>query len=206
MAEDRASGPQSRAGITVVVAVGDQRLAARVEAALREMPELDVLSPDDFGDDPSEILVTDRVPAGGHDRNEAAVICLLDPAETAAALRAGAAGVIPRSASSAELRVAVAAVRHGLLVAPAGSFLAVEPEEEFAALGGIDDGQRVLTGREREVLSLMAEGASNKQIARRLGVSVHTAKFHVASILDKLDATGRTDAVAHAVRLGLLLL
>ncbi len=61
-----------------------------------------------------------------------------------------------------------------------------------------------LTPRERDVLTLMAEGVSNKVIAKRLGISVHTAKFHVASILDKLDATGRTDAVAHAARRGVI--
>lgn len=61
-----------------------------------------------------------------------------------------------------------------------------------------------LTPRELDVLTLMAEGASNKVIARQLGISVHTAKFHVGSILDKLDATGRTDAVAHAARRGVI--
>jgi DNA-binding CsgD family transcriptional regulator len=61
-----------------------------------------------------------------------------------------------------------------------------------------------LTARELEVLALLAEGASNKMIARRLGISVHTAKFHVGSLLDKLDAVGRTDAVAHAARLGVI--
>ena len=61
-----------------------------------------------------------------------------------------------------------------------------------------------LTPREVEVLNLMAEGASNKTIARRLGISVHTVKFHVGSLLDKLDAAGRTDAVAQAARLGVI--
>jgi DNA-binding CsgD family transcriptional regulator len=61
-----------------------------------------------------------------------------------------------------------------------------------------------LTPREREVLGHLAEGVSNKTIARRLGISIHTVKFHVASLLDKLDATGRTDAVAHAARLGVI--
>jgi DNA-binding CsgD family transcriptional regulator len=61
-----------------------------------------------------------------------------------------------------------------------------------------------LTPRERDVLVLMAEGASNRQIAKQLGISVHTAKFHVASVLEKLDATGRTDAVAHAARMGVI--
>ena len=66
------------------------------------------------------------------------------------------------------------------------------------------DADATLTRRELEVLALMAEGASNKTIARRLGISVHTAKFHVGSLLDKLDATGRTDAVAQAVRHGVI--
>ena len=61
-----------------------------------------------------------------------------------------------------------------------------------------------LTPREIEVLNLMAEGASNKTIARRLEISVHTVKFHVGSLLDKLDAAGRTDAVAHAAQLGVI--
>jgi DNA-binding CsgD family transcriptional regulator len=62
----------------------------------------------------------------------------------------------------------------------------------------------VLTPRELEVLELLAEGASNKTIAHRLGISVHTAKFHVGSLIDKLDAIGRTDAVAHAAHLGVI--
>jgi DNA-binding CsgD family transcriptional regulator len=61
-----------------------------------------------------------------------------------------------------------------------------------------------LTPREIEVLNHLAEGVSNKTIARRLGISVHTVKFHVRSLLDKLDATGRTDAVAHAARIGVI--
>jgi DNA-binding CsgD family transcriptional regulator len=64
--------------------------------------------------------------------------------------------------------------------------------------------ESVLTPRELEVLNLLAEGASNKMIARRLGISVHTAKFHVGQVIDKLDAIGRTDAVAHAARLGVI--
>lgn len=67
-----------------------------------------------------------------------------------------------------------------------------------------EPGDVELTPRELDVLALLAEGASNKMIARQLGISVHTAKFHVGSILDKLDATGRTDAVAHAARRGVI--
>ena len=65
-------------------------------------------------------------------------------------------------------------------------------------------GSAALTPREIEVLGHLAAGASNKTIGRRLGISVHTVKFHVGSLLDKLDATGRTDAVAHAARLGVI--
>jgi DNA-binding CsgD family transcriptional regulator len=67
-----------------------------------------------------------------------------------------------------------------------------------------NSGDVSLTPRELEVLALLAEGASNKTIARLLGISVHTAKFHVRSVTDKLDAVGRTDAVAHAARRGVI--
>jgi DNA-binding CsgD family transcriptional regulator len=66
------------------------------------------------------------------------------------------------------------------------------------------EGDIPLTPRELEVLALLAEGASNKLIARRLGISAHTAKYHVASLMEKLDAVSRTDAVAHAARIGVL--
>jgi DNA-binding CsgD family transcriptional regulator len=65
-------------------------------------------------------------------------------------------------------------------------------------------GDVLLTPRELEVLTLLAEGMSNKAIAGRLGISVHTAKFHVGALIDKLDAVGRTDAVAQAARLGVI--
>ncbi len=66
------------------------------------------------------------------------------------------------------------------------------------------DGSVGFTPRKTEVLALPAEGASNKLITWRLGISVHTAKFHVGSLLDKPDATGRTDAGAHAAWLGVI--
>ncbi|RUU96339.1 LuxR family transcriptional regulator [Mesorhizobium sp. M6A.T.Cr.TU.017.01.1.1] len=71
----------------------------------------------------------------------------------------------------------------------------------------VDDraGRPALSPRESEVLALLAEGAPNKVIARRLNISVHTAKFHVAAILVKLGAANRTDAIAIAMRQGLVL-
>ena len=97
-----------------------------------------------------------------------------------------------------------------LLSGVAGIRLAVPGEEATVALISrdrptvIEPAEIDLTPRERDVLLLLAEGASNKAIARRLGISVHTAKFHVGSLLGKLDATGRTDAVTHAARLGVI--
>jgi DNA-binding CsgD family transcriptional regulator len=61
-----------------------------------------------------------------------------------------------------------------------------------------------LTPREHDVLELLVEGASNKEIARRLGISASTVKFHVRSIADKLGADGRAEAVAHALRRGII--
>jgi DNA-binding CsgD family transcriptional regulator len=61
-----------------------------------------------------------------------------------------------------------------------------------------------LTPREHDVIALLAEGLSNKRIARRLGIGLDTAKFHVGRLIDKLDATGRTDAVAQAARCGII--
>ncbi|MCC8942901.1 helix-turn-helix transcriptional regulator [Bradyrhizobium sp. Arg68] len=96
-----------------------------------------------------------------------------------------------------------------LLSGVAGLRLAAPGEQATAALvargkEAAGNGEFELTPRELDVLALLAEGASNKMIAQRLGISVHTAKFHVGSLLDKLDATGRTDAVAHAARRGVI--
>jgi len=74
------------------------------------------------------------------------------------------------------------------------------------AVSEIETLSQPLTAREREVVALLAEGLSNKEIALRLGISPDTAKFHVARVIDKLDATGRTDAVAHAARRGIIYL
>ncbi len=63
-------------------------------------------------------------------------------------------------------------------------------------------GGRPLTGREREILSLIASGTSNKGIARALSVSANTVKFHLAAVFDKLQANTRAEAVAEAIRRG----
>lgn len=87
--------------------------------------------------------------------------------------------------------------------APRESASEVEPDARPAS-SGIE--AVALTPREIEVLRLLADGASNKIIAHKLGISDHTAKFHVASILSKMNAGTRTEAVTTGVRMGLVYL
>jgi DNA-binding CsgD family transcriptional regulator len=109
-----------------------------------------------------------------------------------------------------DLRVADAALAErvaALLADVAGFALAGPGEPGDLILAGSDpvsDAAPLLTPREREVLALISEGASNKVIAQELGISVHTAKFHVGQVIEKLDATGRTEAVTHAARQGVI--
>jgi DNA-binding NarL/FixJ family response regulator len=132
-----------------------------------------------------------------------------DEEESLDALYAGASAILPRSAESTEIATAIDVARRGLALLPRHvlDWLldASSPASEESLRG--DGASRVsLTPREHEVLAAMADGASNKVIARRLGISIHTAKFHVAAILAKLDADSRTEAVARAAHLGLVML
>lgn len=118
---------------------------------------------------------------------------------------AGAAAVLPRDANGETIAAAL------VLIVQGASLLPTPALDRLRVLAGADtpradDDAPELTPREREVLTAMADGASNKVIARRLGISFHTAKFHVASILSKLDAETRTEALARAARLGLVML
>jgi two-component system nitrate/nitrite response regulator NarL len=141
-----------------------------------------------------------------------AVVLIGDEEDAAAALGAGARGVILRSADPASLWAALIAVRAGLTVIDGGiapSALAGSGPGAAAALGPSRPGARgpdELTAREREVLALLSRGLSNKQIAQRLAISDHTAKFHVNGILGKLGAATRTEAVVIAARQGLVAL
>jgi len=118
------------------------------------------------------------------------------------ALAAGAQAVIARDSNAAKLEVAIAAVQKGLTVTEPGWLQAGSGRGGTVESGhAIDDN---LTPREHEVLILLAEGLSNKQIAAKLTISEHTAKFHVNSILQKMDAQKRVEAVVRAARRGLI--
>lgn len=101
-------------------------------------------------------------------------------------------GVLPRQAAADQIDAAIRAVAAGLIVRL--------PDPLEAGLGAIGeaDGHALLTPRELEVLAALAEGLTNKAIARRLNISLHTVKFHIESLFRKLGARTRTEAVAKA--------
>jgi DNA-binding CsgD family transcriptional regulator len=91
-------------------------------------------------------------------------------------------------------------------VLPAAVATRLLPERVPLSDDGLAESPESLTPREREVLELLAHGLSNRRIGERLGISEHTAKFHVASLCGKLGAVSRTEAVSRGVRRGLLTL
>jgi NarL family two-component system response regulator YdfI len=125
---------------------------------------------------------------------------------TAEALRAGIRGILPRQASASAIVAAVEATAAGLVVLHRDTVDSLLP----AVLSHSRDlppvSQQALTPREIEVLGMLAEGLGNKTIAWRLGISEHTVKFHVGSILAKLNASSRTEAVTLGIRQGLIML
>jgi two-component system, NarL family, nitrate/nitrite response regulator NarL len=136
-----------------------------------------------------------------------AVALIGEEEDAAAALGAGARGAILRSADPASLWAALIAVRAGLTVIDSGIALStLAGPGRATALGSRPGAPGELTAREREVLALLSRGLSNKQIAQRLAISDHTAKFHVNGILGKLGAATRTEAVVIAARQGLVAL
>jgi two-component system, NarL family, response regulator YdfI len=142
-------------------------------------------------------------------RTSAAVVALVEDLDrnwSRQLLRGGVLGILPRNSSPAEIASAIHAASRGLLV--------VEPElirdlvVSDAARNFESDIDLVeeLTDREIEVLRMLAEGWANKEIASRLGISDHTVKFHISSILAKLAVSSRTEAVTVGIRKGLILL
>ena len=123
----------------------------------------------------------------------------------AQALRSGVKSILPREAGSEEIVAAIHAAYTGLvLLDPAVAQQIVERIGSPASQ--IPPSYESLTPRENEVLAMLAEGLANREIADRLGVSDHTIKFHISSILDKLGASTRTEAVTLGLRMGLIVL
>ncbi len=139
---------------------------------------------------------------------EIPTVVLAEPGSSAVAaqaLHAGIRAVLPSGLPTDQLAAALQAVASGLVVlhpaeVQAAFPVAAPPSQPLAEL------PEPLTRREREVLQMLAAGLANKEIAARLNISEHTAKFHVAAILGKLGAATRTEAVALGIRRGLVLL
>jgi DNA-binding NarL/FixJ family response regulator len=127
-------------------------------------------------------------------------------------LRSGVAAVLPSAATGEEIIAALEAARAGLVVlhrdaleALEATGAAQEANHESAAVD-LEPLAEPLTPRERQILAMMAEGWGNKEIARQLQISEHTVKSHVSSILAKLGASSRTEAVTRGLRRGLLMM
>ncbi|PYX23699.1 MAG: DNA-binding response regulator [Acidobacteria bacterium] len=139
-----------------------------------------------------------------------AVVVLIDEPDanwTSRALRADVRALLAREASREEIHSAIQAASNGMVL--------LDPEIAKDLLAGNrQDGAadptletfEELTPREIEVLRMMAEGLGNKEIAARLGISDHTVKFHISSILAKTGASTRTEAVTLGIRMGLILI
>jgi DNA-binding NarL/FixJ family response regulator len=191
--------------IAVELSMDDAELAERVRTSLITRPGIEILNADD-GRMP-QVRITDGAVELA---TNVPVLVLTDASGVVEALHAGALAVLSECADGDIICTAIRAAAQGLttlsaefrdhLVSASGPRGALESDVE-------DEPPPIeLTARELQVLRLLAEGASNKSIARRLGITPHTVKFHVASIVAKLGATGRTDAVAKAMRLGLVMI
>lgn len=128
----------------------------------------------------------------------------LAPAAFVRLLRAGVRAILPRDASAPEIAAGIEAVAAGLVVLHPSAPIAVT-RTPSARRAGDEAGTDPLTPRELEILTMMAEGLGNRAIAQGLGISTHTVKFHIAAILDKLNARSRTEAVTTGMRRGLLM-
>ena len=193
-------GNGADAVITVALAIDHGELADRIRRLLSGDRGIEITAE---GAGQADLWITDStadLKAGAR-----AIVLAAGP-EAADALRSGAAAILSIRTGPAELAAAIRAVAQGLTVV-AGAFRDQFLPRDFDSLAVAEDETLAvdLTGRELQVLALLSEGASNKVIARALGVTPHTAKFHVASIMSKLGASGRTDAVAKAMRMGIVM-
>ena len=195
--------------IRVVVAARSSVVRAGLESVVRSSSFLELAGALEWAlinsaEFEADVLLMDPGDVLPEQSSQPAVLLLdtSDAALVSAALRAGVRGVISREATSEEIESAIQAVHAGLVAITAGSLTELLRDIRPAA----DALAEPLSDRELEVLNLIAEGQSNKLIAHSLGISEHTVKTHVASILAKLGAGSRTEAVSQAIRRGLVML
>jgi DNA-binding NarL/FixJ family response regulator len=205
-----AASPLARAGLENLLTARRIEVAGSVsnlDALANQLADLavDAILIDDSGE-PFESVLDSLVGSGL--ASDVSVVLLADAASSAAsaeALRAGIRAVLPSDISPDQLAAALQAAATGLVAVHPTYFQSVVPAVS-AATRRRDELAEPLTPRESEVLQMLAGGLGNKEIAAKLGISEHTVKFHVASILGKLGATSRTEAVSMGIRRGLVLL
>jgi DNA-binding NarL/FixJ family response regulator len=182
--------------VEVVGAAGMAGLSAAID---RYQPDVVLVAVEAHHDEPPDDLIALAA------RNGAPAIIVLAPdlqsSWTGDALRAGIRAVLPGDLGPREILAAVEAAAAGLAVLHPQDIPALVAERPLPAVQ-----TQALTPRESQVLVMLAEGHGNKTIAWKLGISEHTAKFHVASILSKLNAGTRTEAVTLGIRRGLILI
>jgi two-component system, NarL family, response regulator YdfI len=179
--------------------------ASSFAGAEEDWEELDVLLIRDSSESTDELF--DSLEDRGLVR-QPPVLLLLEQAtqnKVNRAIQLGIRGVLPADVAAVQLISAVVAVAKGLVVLQPGE-LALAAASTRTRNGEAAELFEPLTPREKEVLQMLASGLGNKQIAAHLKISEHTAKFHVASILSKLGASSRTEAVSMGLRRGLILL
>jgi DNA-binding NarL/FixJ family response regulator len=202
-----AAYPSVRAGLQAMVAGEPDITVLGVRAGAGDEDAPDVVTPDVLliEVEPGGQILPSRLAARYPD---AAQVLLLDGPESYAPPEADVArpwAALLKDAGPDEIIAALRAVMRGLVVLDP-TIARLTTVRTPATLHFDDERGETLTDRETEVLHLLALGLPNKTIASRLGISEHTAKFHVGSIMAKLGAASRTEAVATAARRGLLVL
>ena len=137
------------------------------------------------------------------------VVALIDSPDakwTARALRSGVRAILPRDSAESEIQAAISAVEGGLVLLDPAVTRDLASQARVTNPEMAPEILEELTSREAEVLKLMAEGFGNKEIGSRLGITDHTVKFHISSILAKLGASSRTEAVTQGIRMGLIVI
>jgi DNA-binding NarL/FixJ family response regulator len=136
------------------------------------------------------------------------IVLIVDPlgrAELRHALHSGVRSILPRNASATEILASIEGAAAGMSVLTSEDMDLLLPASPESTDAHLIHGEPLST-RETEVLAMLAEGMANKEIAAQLKISEHTVKFHVSSILGKLGASSRGEAVARGVRDGLIMI
>lgn len=207
-----AASSDRRRALVALAGAADPRVRIRGSSSAEQMVQfrgeiivVDIDSPRIAG---AVIRAAQVLPAG---TGLIALADMPDPEWVRSALRVGVNAVLSREPTNEEIRLAFLAVEAGLVLLHPSSAPWSSLGRQNRIPGDLAEQDfhpliEALTTREHEVLRLLGEGLSNKEIASRLNVSDHTVKFHISAILGKLDASSRTEAVSHGIRRGLIVI